>query len=352
MSDSNSLPEQAELDLDKTLANIQDEELDTSNEQQDAPVAEDTDDLDAFNDLLTGKRKAQAATEEEPSNKDQKQQPEKQSEEADDALATEPEQKEPKPKSRFQERIDELTHKAREAERKEKELQAKLDEVLAKLDATNKEPQNAPTQKYEGPRPDEKDENGEDKYPLGEFDPEFIRALTRFELRRELEIQAAKEAEAKEQARIQEAQQALQQEWQQRVDKALEKYPDLPEKEEALATAFEGTDEKYGAYLAGVIMSMDYGPDVLYYLSNNLDEAKRIVNSGPARATIALGKLEARFALQEEEKSEAKKLRVSKAPEPPERLNKGNMVAKEVPDDTDDLDAFAAKLFNTRGKRR
>jgi hypothetical protein len=352
MSDSNSTTTQAEIDLDQTLADIQNEELDTGNEKQDALVAEDTDDLDAFSDLLTGKRKAQAAEEAEPSKKDQKEKPEQQSEGTDDALATEPEQKEPKPKSRFQERIDELTHKAREAERKEKELQAKLDEVLAKLDGTNKEPQNPPTQKSEGPQPDELDENGEAKYPLGEFDPAFIRDLTRFELRRELEIQAAKEAEAREQAKTQEAQRALQQEWQQRVDKALEKYPDLPEKEETLATAFEGTDEKYGAYLASVIMSMDYGPDVLYYLSNNLAEAKRIVDSGPARATIALGRLEARFALQEEEKSaEAKKLKVSKAPEPPERLNKGNMVTKEIPDDTDDLDAFAAKLFNTRGRR-
>jgi hypothetical protein len=97
-------------------------------------------------------------------------------------------------------------------------------------------------------------------------------------------------------------------------------------------------------------MSMDYGPDVLYHLSTNLEEAKQIVNSGPARATIALGRLEARYALQEDEKKQ-QKLKVSKAPTPPDRLNKGSMVSKEIPDDTDDLDAFAAKLFSSPRRR-
>ena len=187
-------------------------------------------------------------------------------------------------------------------------------------------------------------ESGEAKYPLGEFDPAYVRDLTRFELQQAMQEKAAQEAEQAKQREFQEAEKQLQEQWQGRIEKAMDKYPDLLDQEENLAVVFEGVDESYGKYLASVIMSMDYGPDVLYHLSTNIEEARKIVESGPARATLALGSLGARYAMHETEKQQ-QKLKVSKAPAPPERLNEGNMVSKDIPDDTDDLDAFAAKLF-------
>jgi hypothetical protein len=108
----------------------------------------------------------------------------------------------------------------------------------------------------------------------------------------------------------------------------------------------DGIDPAYGDYLASVIMSMDYGTDVLYHLASNIEEAKKISRMDAARATLALGRLEARFALHDQEKQQ--KLKVSEAPKPPARLNKGTATVRNIPDDTDDLDLFAKKLYGKK----
>lgn len=261
----------------------------------------------------------------------------------------EPKAKKEKPKTRFQERIDELTKQRedvkRAADQRISDLETRLNEAIAKLEGKKTPPR---TERFDGPQPDEKTEAGEDKYPLGEFDPAYIRDVTRHTIAAELAKKQAEEQEQRKAAELKEATATLQKEWQVKVEKSIDKYPDLLEKEDELAVAFSDVDASYGTYLASTIMSLDYGPDVLYYLANNVDEARQIVQSGPARATIALGRLEARFALQDEDNRQEKKLKVSKAPQPPERLNKGTIVAREVPDDTDDLDAFAQKLFNRK----
>src|SRR3546814_4807298 len=91
---------------------------------------------------------------------------------------------------------------------------------------------------------------------------------------------------------------------------------DLKEKGEELIENFTDLDEAYGEYLSSTLMSMEYGPDVLYYLASNPEEAKKIVNSGPQKASIALGRLEARF-MDEDKPQQKVRPKVSNAPEPP-----------------------------------
>lgn len=333
-----------------------------SNSQKEVDL--NTDDLDEFSSLLFGDAKvktedASDATEDEEQIAEDNDETEI---EEDDALATEDEEDtedEPeaeekpkeKPKNRFQDRIDELTKDRWEEKRRADALEAKLNEVINQLNSKKEEATPAKpaakVEEFDGPRPDEKTTDGEDKYPLGEFDPAYVRDVAVYAVRKEMEQKEQKAAQERQQAETARAKQELESAWEQKLETSKEKYPDLIEKNEALLPVFETLDPAYGEYLASTIMSMDYGPDVLYYLATNVDEAKKIAESGAARATIALGRLEARFAFQDEEKKE-KKLKVSKAPEPPERLNKGNLVAKDVPDDTDDLDAFAAKLFTNK----
>lgn len=254
-----------------------------------------------------------------------------------------PEEK-PKKKNRFQERIDELNGKYREEERQRLALEARLAELEAQNKAKPKD-EKTETSVDAGPSPDDKTDSGEDKYPLGEFDPNYIRDLTKFTIQQERET-----AKIEEQARQQEREQqavveALEREWQGKMETAQERYPDFQEKSENLASTFEGIDPAYGEYLGAAIMAMDYGPDVLYYLANNPAEAKAIVNSGATKATIALGRLESKFADASTEKQKARP-KVSKAPTPPDtRLKGSTAVLSEVPDDTDDLDAFERKLF-------
>lgn len=266
---------------------------------------------------------------------------------SDDEGDDTPEEDAPKPKkSRAQERIEELNAKYREEQRK-REL---LEERLAKLEQNGKTDTPAPKAEVvdTGPAPDDKNEDGTDKYPLGEFDPGYIRDLTKHTLQEEQKAFAARlEQEKAELARDAERA-ALQSAWQEKLVPAQERYPDFHEKGEQLLDTFSEIDAAYGEYLSSTIMSMDYGPDVLYYLASHPDEAQTIVKAGPALATIALGRLEAKFAFAEEEKQKARP-KVSKAPVPPVHTNKGSAVAHiETPDDTDDLDAFAEKLFKKR----
>lgn len=252
---------------------------------------------------------------------------------------------EPKPKkNRAQERIEELNKKYRETERKLQELQAKLEQ---------KEQTPAPTPEKQAentkPSPTDTNEDGTDKYPLGEFDPAYILDLTDYQFEARVKAYEAKQAEQASQSQADEARAHLTANWQEKLGPAQERYPDFQEKGQQLVDTFAGIDSNYGEYLTAVIMDMDYGPDVLYYLSNNVDEANQIVQSGATKATIALGRIEAKFADAAEEKRKARP-KVSQAPTPPP-TNKGSAVAQaDIADDTDDLDAFAQKFFKKRRK--
>lgn len=274
--------------------------------------------------------------------------------EDDDALAPEDEELEeaPKPKkNRFQERIDELTHKAREAERRAEALEREFREKLAKLEQKD-ESAPAPTPTNDtGPQPDEKNPDGTEKYPLGEFDPQYIRDLTKHTLQQEREALKAQEEQERAQREQEAKRQELDAQWQEKLVTARERYPDFQERGQALLPVFEGVNEQYLDYLTSTVMEMDRGTDVLYYLATHPDEADRIVKSGAAKATIALGRIEARF-IEQGEQTTAAPAKVSKAPPPPPHVNKGTSAAKvDVPDDTDDLESFKAKFFKKSGRR-
>lgn len=250
-----------------------------------------------------------------------------------------------KKKNRFQERIDELVGDKRETERR-------LDAALKALEQFTKNAQPEPAQSVPvveentGPNPDDVLEDGTDKYPLGELDPNYIRDLTRHTLHEErAKLKQADEAEAA-QRQADTARAELQSSWNEKLGPAKERYPDLEERGAPfLEDLGSKIDSAYGEYLTTVLMGLDNGPDVLNYLVNNPDRAVEIVGSGYTRATLALGAIDAKFTDAEAEKKSAKPI-VSKAPTPPPHVNKGAAVSMpDVPDDTDDLDAFERKLF-------
>jgi hypothetical protein len=323
-------------------------------------------DLDTFSAEFFGQNKVddtleQASSdveEETPDDSDAPQENDTHVDEDDDTLAPDEDEEEdveevdetPKPKkNRFQERIDELTSKAREAERRNAELLERLN-ALEQNKKTEPEPIKAVANtNTTGPTPDQLNEDGTEKYPLGEFDPNYIKDLTLHTLREEREKEqqaqlAKQQEEVDKQVKLE-----LAADWQEKLAPAKERYPDFQEKGELLFETFEQIDQKYGEYLATTLMSLEYGPDVLYYLSNNLDEADKIVKSGPTKAVIALGRIEAKFADVAAEK-QLSKPRVSKAPVPPGHLNKGTSSVKPaVKGDEDDLDSFAREFFKKKG---
>lgn len=242
---------------------------------------------------------------------------------------------EPKPKkvNRFQERINELTAKAREAERALEEFRAEQAKQVEKPKAT-------PTAEQDkGPQPSDKLEDGSDKYPLGEFDPEFIRDMARHTIDREWAARKEQEAQEQNQRQIQEARDQLQEQWVEKLAPITEQHEDFLDKTLELESTFEGLDPTFSDYLVQTIKSLDHGPEVLYYFANNLDEAQKFVKAGPLGATLALGEINAMFKGQTR-----KETKVSKAPPPPQ-VNKGTKTRTAVPGDTDDLDAFEKEFF-------
>ena len=252
----------------------------------------------------------------------------------------------PKKKSTAQERFNELTAARRaaereaEAERRARELlEQRLAEIEAKLPKAP-EPANVTPQAAGEPSPDDVNEDGEPKYPLGEYDPKFIRDLTRYESNRILEEKEARAAQEAAQRQADTAKAALQEQWLGKIEAIQDTIPDIREQADKLDTAFAGIEPTYGEYLANTIMQMDHGPEVLYYLANNLDEARVIAAAGPLKATLALGEIHSQF--KSKPKPEPK---VTNAPEPPPIRARGTSGKFMVSGDTDDLNAFESVFY-------
>lgn len=314
------------------------------------PVVADTEvDLDDFSSEFFGTSKpAEDKTETkedvtpDPVNKDDEDKADDQPEDNktpdgdEDDSEDKPEEK-PKKTNRYQERINELTAKAREAERALQALQAER----AKQNEAPRQ-QNTPVVANDGPTPDDKNDDGSEKYPLGEFDPGYIRDMARHTI--DTEWAARKQQEAQEQAQREEQVQreALNSQWTEKLSAVTEQHDDFLDKTLELENTFEGLDPQYSDYLVQSIKSLDHGPEVLYYFANNLDEAQKFVQMGPFQATLALGEINSMFKGQTR-----KATKVSEAPVPPQ-VNKGTRTRTSVAADTDDLDAFANVFFKKK----
>lgn len=332
MTDDNS--NLVDIDLDTFEAEFFQREPVATEEQEE--TVEDEEVIENEDDTL-------ATDEDTDASEDETEEDETEEEEEEDKPA-------PKPKKKsFQDRIDELTRDKRETERlaaKEKaDLLARIEALEArKTEDTKPEPKPLREQLPTGaPDPDAEDENGEPVYPLGEFDKQYIRDLTKFTIAEEKRIADEEDAKAAQAQLVEAAQEELKSSWLEKVEAASEELPDLREKLEDMGKAFDGVDPDYGEFLAATIMSCDNGPQMMYYLSQHIDEARKIVASGPASATLALGRLDARFAKAPVSEEKPKK-KVSDAPKPPASL-RGSGRSHAVNPDTDDLDAFEKAFF-------
>lgn len=308
-----------------------------------------TEDLDAFSKTFFGGDAEEAA--EKPETPPVEDAPVDEAptveDDEDDPLATEDDDQKPEikitgKKKSAKERINELTARAREAERREEDLRRELEEARRNQNKAD-EPKVVKTEASDGPSPDAVDADGNAVYPLGEFDPNFVRDFMQYQFQKEREAEKARaeQERAKEQADA--AKSELINSWEDKLVTAEKALPDLREKAEVLQEAFQSLDPAYGEHLAMTLMSLDNGPEVMYYLSENVSEAKKIVNMGAMGATLALGRLDAALAPKREEPAP----KTSNAPDPAP-LNKGSAPKVDVSDDTDDLEAFSKKFFKKR----
>jgi hypothetical protein len=323
-------------------------------------------DLDTFSNTFFGKDEPVATETPEP----EKEVEGEVLENEDDALATEQEdetedgdepteeenedEEEDKPqkpvKKTAKDRINEVVAKQRIAERERDALALELSQLKAaatkKPEANTEEPKPLREQLVDmsgAPNPDETLANGEPKYKLGEFDKEFIRDLTKYTIAQE--TKALTEAKAAEDQRkeVEAQQEALKSAWAAKVETAETELPDLREKLTQMDAAFAGIDPAYGEFLAATIMTCDNGPQIMYYLSQNIGEAQKIVASGASAATFALARLDAKFDKPVTEEKRNKK--PSAAPQPPEARTRGTGTKTAVAPDTTDLSAFEREFY-------
>ncbi len=243
------------------------------------------------------------------------------------------------------ERIEQLNAKFREEERLRLAEESRRRETEARLQELEKKLQNPATEQEvktenKGPAPTDKGEDGEDKYPLGEYDPDYIRDLARYEARQARdEVQRELRQEREKEAAMAQLQQ-ISNEWTTKVAASTERLPDLAEKVSDLERSLADSPQEIVESLAVTVMGLENGPDVLYYLAQNVEEARRIAQGGP-QALIALGKIDA-MVKPVVEKTEVKK--ITEASEPPPRT-RGMNGQFGVSPDTNDLDAFTREFF-------
>lgn len=314
---------------------------------------ENTDSLDDFSSEFFGQKTEELPAQDqiagsEQDSKDTSVEPEvkvddNQTDEEDEA---ELEQEDKPRKKTVQDRIDEVV---RQREDLRRESQAELAALKAEIEKL-KTPAQPVEQQAEKTEPDALalKADGTPVYELGEFDPAYIRDLTRHMLTQERERMQKESQEAQQQSAVQIEQTKLQDSWNAKIEEVTKTIPDFVEKGQALLSNFSNLEPNYAAYLTQVLQSMDAGPEVLYYLSTHPEEAVQIVNSGAQKATLALGRIESRFI---NNAAGTPQVRQSKAPAPPppstrSRGTNGAFIA--VAPDTDDLAAFSSEFFRKK----
>lgn len=318
------------------------------------PQTEVTNDLKAFSDELYGVAAPKPANEEDKIVEPTVEPTEEVDPSATQTEVTEEEDGDPstppkKNKQTAKERIDELTALRHEAERKAAAREAELLAEIRLLRESKEPVKETPPATSAAPVKDEDappdplalQEDGETPvYALGQFDPEFQADWVKYQFNQQLKAREAEEAAKQAQTEAQRQFETITTRWQEKVANVVETLPDFETKGMALESTFANLEPQYGQYLARTIMEMDHGPEVLYYLANNVEEAHAIAAKGPAQATLALGRLEAQFT-----GNAPKPIKESTAPTPPTQPLRGQGGRFRVAGDTKDLDAFMKEFY-------
>ena len=217
-----------------------------------------------------------------PAENDEQQQDEVQlsEEERIEALARE------KARRYAQKRIDRLTWEANEAKRKAEELEAKLRERQERQpDPLAARPKMEDFQDYEAYLEALADWKAEEKAQRLRDELKAESEKTRAKTEADRRMEAFRAAESKVRATVQDYDEAIQ----------------------------DAQDTPMTQVMFDVILESEVGPNILYYLAKNPDEAERIAHLSPARQAAEIGKLEDKLAQQ---LKDPQKPKASNAPPP------------------------------------
>jgi len=235
--------------------------------------------------------------------------------------ASEPETKvteERKQNPKLEKRFSELTKARKEAEEKAAKALADkeaLEERLRQFETVSTQPK-------------EIDPVGEEPKAEQFTDAiEYAKALAMWSTEKALyerDMQEAQRKAAEEQAKIAKS-------WAEKVEKAK---PNLPDFDDLVTSS----NVQVSNEIRDAILESDVGPQILYELASNTEYAQKVAEMPLIKALREIGKLEARFEVQETAPEPAKKPVAvqSKAPAPISPL-KGTGSAEIITTDTDKL---------------
>lgn len=239
-----------------------------------------------------------------------------------------------KGKKTAQERIAEVVAKQRQAERERDAERAEKAAFAARIEALEaklkgiSEDSSKPAVKDEfgliEPTENDLDADGNPKYPLGAFDPQFMRDISRYDRAVEKAYEAQVTAEVQRKAAAQAEEERLIQNWNTRLDEVQKTSPKIREKAQILVDALDDSDPQHMQVLAQTIMTLENGPAVMEYLADNLDEANTISRMPTHKALLQLGRLDGLFIPQEEDEEPEVPIKPTHAPKPPVKLARGS----------------------------
>lgn len=200
--------------------------------------------------------------------------------------ASEAEKPEPVPESETGQKTQEpQPRKAKGAEHRKAELAAEIQSLLKQRQELRQELEGrAATQESPDATP-ELEEPSSDDYETYE---DYIKALGQFSAKQELAKQQKAQQEARRQEEEQKREEAIKQTWTKRVEDASKRIPDLAE---AMIAA---RDKKIArnSTMDGFVLDSDHGPELLYTLFKNPEEAARIASLEPYATVREMHNLE------------------------------------------------------------
>lgn len=218
----------------------------------------------------------------------------------------EPQPPKPEKPDGVQKRINELTAKARAAERRAEILERQL-EANQRQQAPSKEEPAAPQAKP-----------SIDQY---ESYDDYVEALADWKTDQKLAARDKAAHEERTQSKQKESRQQVAERVQKQIEDGRGKYSDFDEK------VMLNPDLPITASMVEIIADIEAGADITYYLADHPEEAADIASMSPTRQAIALGRIEATLSAT---KSPAKT--VSSAPAPVgSQLNGGQSPGKADP---------------------
>jgi len=249
---------------------------------------------------LAPKGEVEAAEEAEPIESEVENEPEAEEE----APATENERKPTKLQARFSE-LTKQREQARADAQRERDAREALEARLQALER-GQTPQKAqdPDQK---PTPDQFTDAFEYAEALAEYSAEkALKERDRQDQERRLQEQSAKVAQT----------------WAKRLEAAKAEMPDFDD-------MVVSSDVVVPNHIRDAILESDVGPQILYHLASNQDQARSLNDLSVAQALRAIGKLEAKFEKAETGKPERSVVK-SKAPAPINPIKSSNATADNL----------------------